>query len=176
MPRFALLLRGVNVGGRNRLPMRDLATILTELGCSSVATYIQSGNAVFDVPARAAKALPEAVSAAIDARLGFRPTVTLRTREELDSVLANCPFAAPSASVHVAFLLAPPTADALAALDPERFAPDAFAVRGREVYLHYPNGLARSKLTNDYLDRTLRTTSTVRNWRTVETLASMLAG
>lgn len=176
MPRFALLLRGVNVGGHNRLPMRDLATILTELGCTSVATYIQSGNAVFDAASRTAKTLPEAVSAAIEARLGFRPPVTLRTRDELDSVLAHCPFATPQESVHVAFLAAQPTADAIAALDPERFAPDAFEVRGREVYLYYPNGVGRSKLTNEYLDRTLRTTSTVRNWRTVEMLASMLAG
>ncbi len=176
MPRYVLLLRGVNVGGRNRLPMRDLVAILEELGCTRVETYIQSGNAVFEATAATAQTLTEAVPASIEARLGFRPPVILRTRTELDAVRAGSPFPAERAEwLHVGFLASRPAPEALAALESGRFAPDEFAVVGSEVYLYYPNGLGRSKMTNDYFDRTLKTVSTVRNWRTVETLASMLA-
>ncbi|MCC6238464.1 MAG: DUF1697 domain-containing protein [Dehalococcoidia bacterium] len=177
MPRYVLLLRGVNVGGRNRLPMRDLVAILEELGCSSVATYIQSGNAVFEASAATARALPAAVSASIESRLGFRPPALLRTREELDAVRAGSPFPVDRTEwLHVGFLASRPAPEAVAALEPTRFAPDEFAVVGSEVYLYYPNGLGRSKMTNDYFDRALKTVSTVRNWRTVETLASMARG
>lgn len=163
------------MGGRHRLPMQDLTAILEELGCSSVQTYIQSGNAVIEAPAATARALPEAVSGAIEVRLGFRPDVMLRTRNEIDAVLTGCPFPSERMEwLHVGFLAAPPTSAAVANLEPLRFAPDEFALVGRELYLYYPNGLGRSKMTNEYFDRTLKTTSTVRNWRTVETLASML--
>ncbi len=175
MPGYVLLLRGVNVGGRNRLPMRDLTAILEELGCSRVATYIQSGNAVFEASAATAKALPNAVSASIEARLGFRTTALLRTSGQLEAVLDGSPFPLDRMEwLHVGFLAGRPAPEALATLEPERFAPDQFVVVGSEVYLYYPNGLARSKMTNGYFDRGLKTVSTVRNWRTVETLASIL--
>lgn len=78
--------------------------------------------------------------------------------------------------LHVAFLADAPEAAAVKALDPLRSPPDRFVVRGREVYLWFPNGSARSRLTTDYLDRTLGTTSTWRNWRTVQELTALLAG
>ena len=80
------------------------------------------------------------------------------------------------AQLHVGFLAGAPTAARTAELDPDRSPRDAFEVRGREVYLHFPNGTARSKLTVDYFDRVLGTTITIRNWRTVLKLHDMSGG
>lgn len=178
MPRYVALLRGVNVGGKNKLPMADLAEACTNLGCMSVRTYIQSGNVVFEATAKLASGLPVALTAAIEERLGLRVPVVMRSSVELAATLEGNPFLAagvPADRLYVAFLADTPTPDRAAALDPERSPGDAMELRGRDLYLHYPVSQGRTKLTNDYFDRTLRTVSTVRNWRTVEALVSMLA-
>jgi len=164
------LLRGINVGGRNRLAMADLAAAFAAEGCSEVRTYIQSGNVLFLAPAARVAAVAVAVEGAIAGRFGFRTPVVIRSAAELARVARANPFllaGADPATLHVAFLAGPPDAGRVAALDPRRSPPDAFAVRGREVYLHLPNGVARSRLTNAWLDAALGTISTVRNWRTV---------
>ncbi len=76
-------------------------------------------------------------------------------------------------TLHVAFLADVPEAQRVAALDSRRSPGDSFEIRGRHIYLWLPNGVARTKLTNDYFDRTLRTTSTLRNWNTVQKLLGM---
>lgn len=177
MPVYVALLRGINVGGKNKLPMQDLAAIFTDLGCLSVRTYIQSGNVVFEANAQGAAGLPVSAAAVIEERFGFRVPVLTRSAKELTAVLAGNPYLArgvPTDTLHVAFLADQPAPVRARALDPARSAPDEFALAGRDLYLYLPNGVARTKLTNDYLDRTLRTVSTVRNWRTVQALASML--
>ena len=178
-PSHVALLRGINVGGKNKLPMRELVTIFEAAKCTDVRTYIQSGNVVFRAPATLAKRLPVQLADAIDKRFRFRVPVVLRTARELRAVADHNPFlrggSEPSA-LHVAFLADRPPAAAVRRLDPERSPPDRFAVRGREIYLCCPNGMARTKLTNQYLDATLATTSTVRNWRTVLELVAMAAG
>jgi len=178
MPSYVALLRAINVGGRNMLPMKDLAAIFADLGCANVRTYIQSGNVVFETSAKTAATIPQTVAEAIEERFGHRVPVVTRSASEITSALEGNPFLArgvPRNQLHIAFLADAPTEARVAALDPARSAPDAFEVRGREIYLHFPNGGGRSKLTNEYFDRTLGTTSTIRNWRTVEQLASMLS-
>ena len=170
------LLRGINVGGRNRLPMAALAGFFEEAGCGAVRTYIQSGNVVFRAADRVAAAVPDVVASAIERELGFRPALVMRTGEALDDVVRNNPFLAAGAEekeLHVAFLDGVPEAERVAALDPERSPPDAFAVRGREVYLRYPRGMGRTKLGGDYLERTLGVAATVRNWRTTMKLREL---
>jgi uncharacterized protein (DUF1697 family) len=160
------------------LPMKDLAAIFADLGCSNVRTYIQSGNVVFEASAKTAAHIPQAVAAAIEERFEHRVPVVVRSASEITRALEGNPFRArdvPTNEVYVAFLADKPTKARVAALDPARSAPDSFEVVGREIYLHFPNGGGRSKLTNEYFDRALATTSTIRNWRTVEQLASMLA-
>lgn len=174
-----VLLRGVNVGGKNRLPMKELVALLQAAGGEEVRTYIQSGNAVLKASAAVARRLPADLEGRIEARLGLRVPVILRTAQELHRVAARHPFSEGAVEprlLHVAFLADAPEAAAVKALDPLRSPPDRFVVRGREVYLWFPNGSARSRLTTDYLDRTLGTTSTWRNWRTVRELAALLAG
>ena len=174
--RYVALLRGVNVGGKNKLPMADLRAIFAEAGCAAVKTYIQSGNVVFESAPALAESVPEVVTLAVQQRFGFESAVVIRSGEELRQVAASNPFdtSGDPRKLHVAFLSEAPNAEAVARLDPERSPPDAFAVRGRHVYLHYPNGAAGSRLTNEYLAAQLQTASTMRNWRTVLTLMEMV--
>lgn len=174
--RYVALLRGINVGGKNRLPMADLRDIFAASGCASVRTYIQSGNAVFEATQDLAEAVPEVVTREIRERFGYETAVVVRSGEELRRVAISNPFdtSGDPRFLHVAFLSDTPGAEAVSSLDPERSPPDEFVVAGRNVYLRYPNGVARSKLTNDYLTARLRTVSTMRNWRTVLRLLEMV--
>lgn len=174
------LLRGINVGGKNKLPMNDLAAVFTDVGCTSVQTYIQSGNVVFFAKAALAKRVARLVAAAIAERLGLDVPVVLRTVEELRAVAGANPFlkkGTDTKTLHVAFLADRPDAKKVAALEhPDPKSSDAFAVRGREVYLLFPAGVAKTKLSNRFFDARLETTSTVRNWRTVLKLVDLAGG
>ena len=167
---YVALLRGINVAGKNMLPMKDLVAVCSKAGCSDVKSYIQSGNLVFRAKSALAPRLPQLIEKAIADRFGARVPVVVRSAEELRRVAKGNPFLRAGADVgtlHVAFLSAPPSAASVAALDPNRSPPDQFTVRGREIYLQCPNGLGRTKLTNQYFDSKLEITCTVRNWRTV---------
>lgn len=170
------LLRGVNVGGKNKLPMKELAAMFAETGCGEVRTYIQSGNVVFRAGEALARRVPVGIAGAISERFGLQVPVVTRTVDEMRAVVRHNPFlraGADANTLHVAFLAERPSPARVAALDPDRSPPDQFAVRGRDVYLHLPNGGARSKLTSAYFDARLATVSTVRNWRTVLALLAL---
>jgi uncharacterized protein (DUF1697 family) len=176
---YLALLRGINVGGKNLLPMKDLTALFTDAGCEDVRTYIQSGNVVFRSSPRTSAKLAGAIASQIAKSFGYRTPVVIRTVEEMGAVVANNPFlkaGTGAEGLHVMFLADVPKPDHIAALDPERGKPDAFIVLGQEVYLHLPNGMGRTKLTNDYFDSKLRTSSTARNWRTVTKLLEMMGG
>ena len=173
---YIALLRGINVGGKNMLPMRDLTRMFDGAGCADVRTYIQSGNVVFTATPACAKRLADDVAAEVEKRFGFRPGVVLRTADEIAKVAANNPLIGEGADIrllHVAFLAEKPDARRAAALDPARSPGDVFNVRGREVYLYLANGAGKTRLSNAYLESKLGTTSTMRNWRTVLKLSEM---
>jgi uncharacterized protein (DUF1697 family) len=175
---YLALLRGVNVGGKHKLAMKDLAALLEGLGCAKVKTYIQSGNAIFDAPASVVAGLPHTLHAAILKKAGFEAPVVLRSAAQMAAALKANPFLAKGADpdhLHVGFLADKPAASALKALDPARSPGDVFTVLGQEVYFHLPNGVARTKLTNAYFDSTLKTVCTMRNWRTVGALHALAA-
>jgi len=171
------LLRGINVGGKNILPMRDLSAIFESAGCENVRTFIQSGNVIFNASARASRSLAGIVAATIEERFGYKVPVILRTAQQLRDVVSKNPFLKPGSAeetLHVMFLADRPIPAKIAALDPNRSLPDAFIVRGQEIYLNLPNGGGKSKLTNAWFDAKLSTVSTVRNWRTVNKLLAMM--
>lgn len=171
--KYAVLLRGINVGGKNKLPMKNLAELFAAVGCRSVETYIQSGNVVFDASSSVARQAPQAIGEAIEQRFGYRVPLILRSGRELAQVVAENPFLRQGVAekeLHVYFLADRP---AEAELDAKRSAPDEFILCGREIYLRLPNGMGRSKLTNAYFDSKLKTVSTGRNWATVLRLAAM---
>lgn len=170
------LLRGINVGGKNNLPMKSLSPLFTDAGCSDVRTYVQSGNVVFRASSSLAQGIPALIEKAISEQFGLRVPVVHRTAAELRQLAKDNPYLRTekdSTRLHVAFLAAKPTASQVAALDPDRSPPDEFTVSGREVYLRLPNGVGKTKLTNAYLDSKLGTTSTLRNWRTVLKLVEL---
>ena len=171
---YVALLRGINVGGKNTLPMKDLAAMFAKAGCTDVKTYIQSGNVIFRADADCAKQVPRLVEEQILKRFGFRSPVIVRSADQLDRILAANPFPNTDSNLlHIMFLADKPQARAVASLDPERSPGDSFRVVGREVYLHLPNGVARTRFTNAWLDSKLATVSTGRNWQTVTKLLEL---
>jgi uncharacterized protein (DUF1697 family) len=178
-PTYVALLRGINVGGKNMLPMKDLAAIVSEAGCAHVSTYIQSGNVLFHAPAAQAKQIPKLVQDEIASRFGLRVPVIVRSAQQLAETIKANPFlkaGADEKSLHIYFLADLPLAAAVGSLDAARSAPDEFRVVGQEVYLRLPNGMARTKLTNAYFDSKLKTVSTARNWATILKLLAMMQG
>jgi uncharacterized protein (DUF1697 family) len=176
---YVALLRGINVGGRQKLPMADLRGLLEGLGYADVKTHLQSGNALFGTEggdAGGAEAHAEVIEREIDRALGLSVKVLVRTPAELARVVEANPFPAAAAEptkVHVAFLSGPPDPARLAELDPARFAPDELRAGEREVYLWYPEGAGRTKLSTAVLERRLGLTGTARNWKTVTKLVEL---
>lgn len=174
MATYVALLRGVNVGGK-KLPMAGLRSALADLGLDEVVTYIQSGNVVFDSDLRAAELRP-AIEKRIADEFGLAVTVILRTPAGLDQVVAHNPFGADEpvlSRLHVVFLEDVPAAGAEARLEPERSPGDRFELHGRELYLHLPAGVGKSKLTLDYIERRLGVRGTMRNWNTLLKLLAL---
>ncbi|MBB5058141.1 uncharacterized protein (DUF1697 family) [Granulicella aggregans] len=174
-PPAVALLRGINVGGKNILPMKSLTELFHQAGAEDIKTYIQSGNVVF----RAAH--PDKIATKVRAKIltdfSFKVPVITRSAAELATTVAANPFLQSGIDpslLHVMFLADQSSPELIAKLDPSHSSPDEFALIGRDLYLHLPNGAARTKLTTAYFDATLKTTGTQRNWRTVLTLATML--
>ena len=133
--------------------MSDLVAVFEAAGCRDVTTYIQSGNVIFRAADRLAERLPGMISKGIRERFNLNAPVVIRSAGELALIAGDNPFLKAGAdpkTVHVLFLAATPAAEDAAALNPSRSPGDAFVVRGREIFLHLPNGVARTKLTNDY--------------------------
>ncbi len=139
------LLRAINLGGHNKVAMADLRSLLSDLGYGSPQTYIQSGQALFDTDEDEAMCAGR-IAGAIKASLGLTIPVLVRTVPQLAAVLAANPYPdAEPAKVLVVFYTEPLAPDVVGAVDRERFAPDVFEVRDRELYCYFPNGQGRSK-------------------------------
>lgn len=177
MPAIICLLRGVNLGGHNKIKMDDLRALCTSLRCRNPQTYVQSGNVVFDSSENDLPKLADEVAAAIERKCGFCPAVVLRTVREMRGVVARNPFAARSgiepAKLLVTFLVQKPSRAAAAALKQRSISPEELHLVGSEIYIYFPNGAGRSKLNWSNLDKVLQTTGTARNWNTVTKLLAM---
>ena len=178
MTAYVALLRAVNVGGRNSLSMPKLREVLAGKGLDDVSTVLQSGNVLF-TSSKSEASVTKLVRETIADEFGLEGAVVVRSAAELTAVAKQNPFVKRGEerdpkSLHVAFLEKAPAKAAVRKVDPDRSPPDAFDVRGREVYLSYPNGSGRTKLTLSYLERVLGVQGTARNWRTVQRLAELL--
>ena len=165
------LLRGINVGGKNTLPMAELVALFEAAGARDVSTYIQSGNVIYRGPAT----VRSRVERALEQRFGHPIPIVVRSGEALASALAACPFVGEADPKHLylGFLDRAPSAAEIARLDPARSPPDRFLVLGDAIHLCFPNGSARSKLTNAYFDAALGVISTLRNLNTVGKLVEL---
>jgi uncharacterized protein (DUF1697 family) len=170
---WVALLRGINVGGKNIVPMADLRRVFAETGAADVASYIQSGNVVFAHASADRAVLANQLEGAVRDTFGVSSTVALRTFAELVAVARAEPFGPDNSNTHVTFLERAPDPDALLALADLDIAPDRIEIVGSDAFLHYPNGVSGSRLTGALLERRLGVPGTARNWRTVTRLAAM---
>ena len=176
LTRYALLLRGVNVGKDNSLRMTDLCAILEEAGCTAVRTYVQSGNAVFATRLGTIE-LTKAIEAALAHHMGRPISTTLRTRAQMTSIVDANPFAEVAtnpACLCVTFLARAPKETELAPLRSRDFAPELFRVSQREIYSWHPNGQGGSPLAAAIGKLRLPGAVTTRNWNTVRKLLTLL--
>ncbi|HEX6299361.1 MAG TPA: DUF1697 domain-containing protein [Acidimicrobiia bacterium] len=169
------LLRGINLAGKKRVPMADLRELATKVGLTDPKTYVQSGNLIFDTDLDEAVTVA-ALEEALNARFGFDMPVVSRSADEIREIAAHHPFSQLGLDhrlLQVAFLDRPPKQPVGDLFEADEYEPDRFQGDGREVYLAYPNGSARSKLGHALLERRLGVSVTLRNWRTVTRLAEM---
>ncbi|MHB1469637.1 MAG: DUF1697 domain-containing protein [Solirubrobacteraceae bacterium] len=177
--KLVVLLRGVNVGGRNKVPMAELRALAGGLGYHAAKTHLNSGNLVCDPSGKPPQRVAESIEAAIAERLRLSISVLVRTAAELEAILAANPLrdAADNPSrLLVTFLSAPARAAALDDLDADTFAPDRYAAAGREIYVWAPNGVSETKLTWSFWEKRLGVTATARNWNTVTRLLQLARG
>jgi uncharacterized protein (DUF1697 family) len=170
---YLALLRGINVGGKRSVKMADLSRWCHDTGCQDVRTYIQSGNVVCRHTTRSGDALAARLAEVLGERAGFAIPVTVRSAAQWAQVVRDNPFSERDpAHLHVSFLDGPPPPGAFDGIDRAAFGSEDFAVIGREVYLHLPAGMARTKLPQA-LGLYRRMAATTRNWRTVLTLQDL---
>lgn len=174
------LLRGINVGGHKKIRMQDLRDHCESIGLIDVATYVQSGNVVFESLDDKALSVATSIEDAVRDRFGFEVPVIVRSKTEFEGVATSNPFTAEPGvdekHLCVVFLSDEPAASILQAMEVPGQTTDRFEVMGRHIYLHCPGGFARTKLTNNFFERRLGLTATARNWKTVKTLFDMLKG
>jgi uncharacterized protein (DUF1697 family) len=172
------LIRGINVGGHNMVRMEALRGLHESCGLTCVQTYVQSGNVVFQTRLRDLKTIGCRIEDAIEKSHGFRPSVVMRTADELRDVAARNPFAGrkdvPPNKLIVTFLLGEPDAAGAERLRAIKAAPEEFHLSGRELYIYFPEGMGRSKLPA-LIDKAIKIPGTARNWNTVMALLEMAA-
>jgi len=171
---YIALIRGINVGGHNKVPMAELRTAYEGIGLNRVKTYIQSGNVVFESEENAETLRPKLEKALAD-RFGLSANVVVRTAEQWERVLANCPFDASALkdkeSIQIAALTEPPSRKAMDALEANRGESENYAVAGSDIYFLFRPSVLESKLAK-CLPK-LGDTATMRNWNTANRIAEM---
>ncbi|MGB7435640.1 MAG: DUF1697 domain-containing protein [Candidatus Acidiferrum sp.] len=177
MPAIISMLRGVNVGGHNKIKMQALCALYESLKLKSPKAYVQSGNVVFLSSESNLAALCQRIHDGIERNFGFRPGVVLRTALEMRHVIARNPFAGrhriEPAKLLVAFLASDPGKVGRANVMKIDTRGEELHAHGSELYIHFPNGIGKSKIPWTTIDRALNTPSTGRNWNTVTKLLEL---
>ena len=177
MNTYISMLRGINVSGQKIIRMVELASLYESLGFMNVRTYVQSGNVVFDTAPTDGAKLSTLIASAIKKKFGYVVVVVVRTRDELSHIIQRNPFLKDPkidrSKLHVTFLSELPQPAILKQLQPIKGETDEFKVIGQEVYLHCPNGYGRTKYSNAFFEKALKTSATTRNWNTVNRLFDM---
>jgi uncharacterized protein (DUF1697 family) len=170
MTRHIALLRGINVGGHKKVPMADLRAALADAGFEDVKTYVQSGNVALTAKERSPAKVGRRVEQAIEKAFGFDVAVVVRSREEIAALIEDDPLGdvATNPTYRVVVFLADKLdRERLADVDPEQFAPEAFALRDYEIVMWAPDGQRDSKLVKTLTEKRSGVVGTARNWKTV---------
>lgn len=173
--KYISLLRGINVSGKKRIKMDDLKSIYEANGFDSVTTYIQSGNVIFESDITNRDEIRKRIEGAIEKYYEFNVPVNLRTNQELEEIVRNCPFVESESEdngtkVLVSFLRPVPIDDKSSSLLGCVIPPERLFIQGKEVYLYCPNGYGKSKLKNTFIEKKLGMSATTRNWKSVKNL------
>jgi uncharacterized protein (DUF1697 family) len=175
MPVYVSLLRGINVGGNKKIKMAALREVYQSLGLARPQTLLQSGNAVFESQLTEPAELARQIEAGIEQHFGFDVRVFIRTAAEWRDVVARNPFAADHdpARLLVMFFSTAPDPAAVDRLRQAHTGPEEMHLSGQELFLYYPDGMGRSKLSNTLIEKTLKLAGTGRNWATVNKLVDL---
>ncbi len=178
MTAFVSLFRGINVGGHHKISMAELKELHESLGLKDVLPYIQSGNVVFKSDDADLARLRRQIEDGFEKKFGFHVEVLIRTSAELREIIDKNPFQSqPSKEskwVVVLFLAARPDDTAQETLLKTYGGPEELFFIGKEVYIYYPNGIGRSKLSLSFLEKKLKTVGTARNWNTILQLQKLI--
>jgi uncharacterized protein (DUF1697 family) len=177
MPRYALLLKGINVGGNKKIAMADLRALLSDLGFTDVRTLLNSGNAVLTGDETDPERLASRIETAIADRFGMRVRCLVRTGEDLRRVIAGHPLrdvATNGSRMMALFLFAVPDPALMAEHDPTALAPAHVHLRDGVVYQWCPDGILEAPDVAGFVEKRLEVTVTARNWNTVEKLSALL--
>ncbi len=175
MKTYIALFRGINVGGHNKMPMKELASLLEGLGLVGVRTYIQSGNVVFRASKGTAAQWSETIRTAVEGGFGFSPWVLVMEASALAKAAAANPYPQAEAdhkTLHLFFLAAKPKSNDLEAMDRIKTPTESYTLLGTVFYLHAPDGIGKSKLA-ERTERLLGVEATARNWRTVREVLAL---
>lgn len=175
MTAWVALLRAVNLGSRNRVPMPELRERLERAGHRSVRTYIASGNILLETRSRSRARVAGEIEALVAEAFGVETTAILRTPSELATLVAAHPFGADTSQTHVSFLAVEPAPEAARRLLEADHGPDRVELAGADLYLRYTRGVQGARLSAAQLERLLGVRGTARNWRTVTALAELAA-
>jgi uncharacterized protein (DUF1697 family) len=171
------MLRGVNVGGHNKIKMEALRALYESLKLRDAQTYVQSGNVIFRSDERDMARLAKRIEDGIERKFAFRPNVILRRAAEIRDVIARNPFAKrrgiEPGKLLVSFLASDPGEEGREKLRQMKCDPEELRIEGREIYIYFPNGMGRSKLPWAGLDKILKTSATGRNWNSVTKMLEM---
>ena len=177
MPVLISMLRGVNLGPHNRIKMDALRAVYSSLRFEDPRTYVQSGNVIFKTKEKNSAQLARKIQVAIQNACGCSPEVILRTADEVRKAIAATPFAdrpnLEPGKILVTFLAAEPPRDAEATLAKFKDYPEELHLKGRELYIYFPNGAGRSKLPWSSVEKLLGVTGTARNWNSVTNMLKM---
>jgi uncharacterized protein (DUF1697 family) len=167
---FISMLRGVNLGPKNRIKMDALRSMYASLGFEDPRTYVQSGNVIFRTKEKNIQKLAAKIQDAIEKKFKWRPAVILRTSNELRQTIAATPFVGRKlepGKILVTFLADAPPTDTFSRLEAFKSYPEEVHLNGRELFIYFPNGAGRSKLPWSQVETFLKVTGTARNWNTV---------
>jgi uncharacterized protein (DUF1697 family) len=165
------MLRGINVGGHNKINMGELRGLYESLSFEGPRTYVQSGNVIFRSKEKISPELANKIQKAIERKFGCSPGVILRTLAEFKRAIASTPFpqsrGLEPGKILVTFLVADPGPEAHATLLKLKRYPEEIHLNGRELYIYFPNGAGKSKLPWSSIAEALKTQGTARNWKSV---------
>jgi uncharacterized protein (DUF1697 family) len=177
MATWVCLLRAINLGARNKVPMPALRGALAEAGFTDVRTYVQSGNVVLRSRHRTPTAVAKAVGELMQERFDVDQPVVVRTPEQVTSLIEANPFADAALErpklLHVVFLTAEPAAEAVERMHVDEVTRDVVRIIGPDMFVDFGESVQASKLSPAYFSRRLGVEGTARNWRTVLALAEL---